>query len=484
LKEVVIFAQLLSTFKLDYKIGICLMSNVKRMNVDLLVVGADVVCLDKQGTIIRDGAIAIKNNLIHWIGKVSDASKKFKTSNKINGSGKIAMPGLIDTHVHTAQYLLRGKIAEIARRKRIKIPIWKNYYIPFEALLEPEDVYLSALACYANMISVGTTCFSEAGGPYPDKMGEAALKINIRGFLSKSTIDQGDSLPPSMKTDTKKAFSNNLDLVNRWKDNSLVKAWFSLRQIMTCSTKLIKMTAEAATDLNSRIHTHLCEGSYEINYSMEQFGLRPTEYLENINSLSHHLHAAHSILLSPNEIDLYLERNCSASHCPFNNYHIGPHPLLNMLHRGIRVGIGTDGTAPWSSIDIFRATHAARIGQQLAAGTPIHFHDIMPSEKLIKVATYGGAEALGIQDEVGSLEVGKKADILILNCDDMDQFPLYDPLFAISTMMLGRDVTTVIIDGIVVMKNRELLTIDKEKLMHEIKVRIPKIMDRFKLVPE
>jgi 5-methylthioadenosine/S-adenosylhomocysteine deaminase len=126
------------------------MSDSSRVAVDLLIVGADIVCLDKTGTVIRNGSIAIKKNLIHWIGKDSEALNKFETSNTINGSGMIAMPGLIDTHVHSAQHLLRGKIAEIARRKKIRIPIWKNYYIPFEALLEPEDVFLSALACYAN----------------------------------------------------------------------------------------------------------------------------------------------------------------------------------------------------------------------------------------------------------------------------------------------------------------------------------------------
>ena len=110
------------------------MTGHSRLAVDLLIVGTDIVCLDETGTIIRDGAIAIKNNLIHWIGKDSDALKQFEPSSTINGSGMIAMPGLIDTHVHTAQHFLRGKIAEIARRKKIKIPIWKNYYIPFEAL--------------------------------------------------------------------------------------------------------------------------------------------------------------------------------------------------------------------------------------------------------------------------------------------------------------------------------------------------------------
>ena len=110
------------------------MSDHTKMAVDLLIVGADIECLDEKGTVIQNGAIAIKSNIFHWIGKNSDALKQFETSSTINGSGMIAMPGLIDTHVHTAHHLLRGKLAEIARRKKIKIPIWKNYYIPFEAL--------------------------------------------------------------------------------------------------------------------------------------------------------------------------------------------------------------------------------------------------------------------------------------------------------------------------------------------------------------
>ena len=455
-----------------------------RNPVDLLVTGADIVCLDPGATVVSDGAIAITGNRLHWIGKKTEAARLFDPTETIDGSGMIAMPGLIDAHVHTAQHLLRGKIAEIARREKIKIPIWKNYYIPFEAMLDPEDIYLSGLACYANMITVGTTCFAEAGGPHPDEMGRAALETGIRGFITQSTIDQGAAFPDAMKLATPQAFKSNVDLVERWagQDQDRVQAWLALRQIITCSPTLIQMMAEAASDLDTRIHVHLCEGSYEIDYTMEQFGMRPAEYLESIQALSHHVHAAHSTLASPDELDLYVTHDCSASHCPFNNYHVGPHPLLRMWQLGIRVGLGTDGAASWGPLDIFRAAHAARIGQQAVTGTPLHFHDIMPSEKLIRVATNGGANAVGLGDQIGSLEVGKKADILLLKCGEMDQLPLYDPLFAVATLMVGRDVQTVIIDGKIVMKDRELLTIDQEKLSQDLAARLPDIMDRFQTV--
>lgn len=458
------------------------MTGEPRQAVDLLIAGADVVCLDRVGTVIQDGAIAVSGNRIHWIGPGADGRRLFDAASTIDGSGRIAMPGLIDTHVHTAQHLLRGKIAEIARRERVKIPIWKNYYIPFEAMLDPEDVYLSALACYANMITVGTTCFAEAGGPHPDEMGRAALETGIRGFVARSTIDQGAAFPDSMRMETDRALQSNVELVRRWAGQDRVRAWLSLRQIITCSPALIEMTVAAAREMDSRIHVHLCEGSYEVDYTMERFGKRPAEYMESIDGLGDFLHTAHSTLASPGEIDLYAERDCSVGHCPFNNYHVGPHPLLRMRQRGIRVGLGTDGAASWSSLDIFRAAHAARIGQQAVTGTPMHFHDIMPSEELIRVAANGGAAALGLGAEIGSLEVGKKADILIVECDELDQTPRYDPLFAVAAMTVGRDVRTAVIDGEVVMKDRELLTIDRDRLIHDLKSRVPGIMDRFRSV--
>jgi 5-methylthioadenosine/S-adenosylhomocysteine deaminase len=447
--------------------------------VDLLITGCDVVCIDAANTVVRDGAIAVRRNKIVWIGKARDAARRFRPSSRIDGSGQIAMPGMIDGHVHTAQQLLRGKLAEMAQRRQLKIPIWKNYYIPFEGMLEPRDVHLSGLVCYINMISVGTTCFAEAGGPHPDEMGKAALETGIRGFISLSTVDQGTAIPRSMMMTTQQAYDRNVALVKRWKGQDRVKAWLSLRQIMVCSPELIAALGEAARTLDTRIHTHLCEGTYEIDYALEHFGKRPTEFLTDLGVLSRRLHCAHSVLLSPLEMDLYVKHRPTACHCAFGNYAIGQHRLIEMWRRGIAIGLGTDGAAGWGSMDIFQVAHAARIGQQAVMGTPVHYRGIMSAEELLRVATNGGARSLGIEDEIGSLEAGKKADILLIDRSDMEHTPMYDPMFVLATTTVGRDVRSVIIDGQVVMKDRVFQTVDLDEVRRKLDERFPKIMERF-----
>ena len=215
-----------------------------RANVDIVVTGCDIVTLDEQNTVLRDGAIAIDGGRIVWIGAAPDASARYRGNSTIDGRNRIAIPGLIDAHLHTAQQLLRGKLAEIARKRELKLPVWKNYLIPFEAGLNPEDVYLSGLIAYTNLLRVGTTCFAEAGGPHPDSMGQAALEVGVRGFLALSTIDQsetiGAAVPKSMLMTSDQALDRNVSLVKRWKDKDRVTAWLALRQIIVCSPGLIK----------------------------------------------------------------------------------------------------------------------------------------------------------------------------------------------------------------------------------------------------
>jgi 5-methylthioadenosine/S-adenosylhomocysteine deaminase len=454
-----------------------------RSNVDIVVTGCDIVTLDEENTVVRDGAIAIDGGRIVWIGNAADASTHYRGNSTIDGRNRIAIPGLIDAHLHTAQQLLRGKLAEIARKRELKLPVWKNYLIPFEAGLEPEDVYLSGLIAYTNLLRVGTTCFAEAGGPHPDSMGQAALEVGVRGFLALSTIDQsetiGAAVPRSMLMTSDEALERNVSLVKRWKDKDRVKAWLALRQIIVCSPALIKDICAAARQLDVKIHTHLCEGSYEIDYAAEKFGKRPTEYLEGMGVLSRHLHCAHSVLLSPEEVDLYVRHRLSACHCSFNNYTIGVPRLTEMWRRGIDIGLGTDGAAAWGSLDIFQVAHIARVGQQAVAGTPWHIRTALTAEQLLRIATVGGARALGVEKEIGTLEVGKRADLLLCDCTEIDQMPVHDPLFVAANMIVGRDVRTAVIDGKVVMKEREILTVDVEGIRAKLKKRLPQIMERF-----
>ncbi|TBR22633.1 MAG: amidohydrolase, partial [Reyranella sp.] len=237
--------------------------------------------------------------------------------------------------------------------------------------------------------------------------------------------------------------------------------------------------AEAARALDVKIHTHLCEGVYEIDYALEKFGKRPAEYLHDLGALDRHMHCAHSVLLSAEEMDLYVKHRPSACHCAFNNYHIGPHRLSEMWKRGIDIGLGTDGAASWGSLDIFQVAHMTRVGQQAVMGTPIAYRNVMPSEEILKVATNGGARALGIEKEIGSLEVGKKADMLLVDRTQLDHLPLYDPYFVAANSVVGRDVRSVVVDGKLVMKDRELLTVDRAEIERRLAERLPKLMERF-----
>ena len=447
--------------------------------VDLLVSGADILTFDTSGTVVRDGAIAVSGSTISWVGPATEAARRFRPRERIDASGRILMPGLIDAHFHTAQQFLRGKLQEMARRQKLRMPPWKNYYVPFEGTLTPDDVYYSGLAAYAAMISVGTTCFLEAGGPHADDMGRAADEIGIRGCIALSTMDHDDTLPASMRQTTDQALKANEELVLRWRNHPRVQGWLALRQIIVTTETLQKEMSALAASLDTRIHTHLAEGTYEVDYALAHWGCRPAERLAEIGVFNERLHTAHAILLSPEEMDLYERHDVSACHCASNNYGIGHPRMLEMHRRGIRIGMGTDGAASWGPLDMFQMAHAARIGQQLVFGTPVHFRGIVGTEELLTAVINGGARAAGLIRQIGSLESGKRADFILVATDELDQFPVYDPVTTAGDTVVGRDVRTVVIDGRVVMKEREILTVDVEAMQARIKAQHGSLMERF-----
>jgi 5-methylthioadenosine/S-adenosylhomocysteine deaminase len=451
----------------------------EKQTVDLIVKDAHVVTFDDRGTIIADGAIAIDGNSIAWIGPNSECRELFAGRATLDAAGKIAMPGFIDCHYHTGQQFLRGKLAALRRQGSLRGTIWKEYLIPFESCLTPEDVYCSGLTAYSSMISCGTTCFLEAGGPFPDEMGRAADEIGIRGKIAQTTMDIDETLPKSHLFTTEESLRINEDLVNRWAGHPRVNAWLSLRQIIVTSERLkIEMSA-LARRLDTRIHTHLAEGTYEIDYAIDHWGQRPAEYLESIGILNDRLHCAHSVLLSSAEIDLYARRDVSACHCSMNNYRIGSPRLLEMIERGIRLGFGTDGAATRGSVDMFQVVHYATLGQQILAGTPHHIESPITYEQMLRTALHGSARAAHMEHIIGSLEPGKRADLILVATEDYDQYPVYDPVIALAEHTVGRDVRTVIIDGRVVMKDREFTTIDLEPMRATVSERYRDIMDRF-----
>ncbi|MGA3090353.1 MAG: amidohydrolase family protein [Terriglobales bacterium] len=446
---------------------------------DLLITGAEVLTFDDANTVVRDGAIAISGNKIVWLGESSKARSRFRAKETLKANGMIAMPGLVDCHVHTAQQFLRGKLASLGYMGNLREPIWKRYLIPFESGLEPEDVYSSGLSAYSSMISCGTTCFLEAGGPCPDEMGRAADEIGIRGRIAMSTMDIDETLPPGFRLSSREALQRSESLVKRWEKHPRVNAWLALRQIVVNSEQLRRDMDALAHQLDTYIHTHLCEGTYEVEYAIDQFGARPAEYLEAIGVLNERLHCAHSVLMSHTEIELYAARDVSSCHCAMNNFIIGAPRLFELVRRKVRVGLGTDGAATRGTLDLFQVAHYAVLGQQILEGTPLHGSAPMSYVEMLRQVVRGGARAARLEAQIGSLEIGKLADIILIGTGDYDQYPMYDPVITAAEHTVGRDVQTVIIDGRVVMKDRQLLTVDLGPMRQRVNKQYASIMDRF-----
>lgn len=451
--------------------------------------------LIEKGTVVTMGplgvidprTIFIEGSRISAIGPNQEMARRFgdKTTPVIDATGKIVMPGLIDAHFHTCQQGLRGAFDKIRRLRLTRYPGWKWFLIPYEAALSKEEVLISAQAAYVNMVRVGTTCVSEHGGRHPEMLVQAMEEVGLHGLVAVSTMDMdtgSPELPENMLFTTKEAIERNLDIVQRWpfRGDQLARGVFSLRQIIACTPKLIETLVGLAEDNDTMVQTHAAEGYYEIYHALEKHNLRPTEYLASIGGLSPRVIAAHSVLLSEHEVELFAEHGVGVAHCPSGNFAgLGMANLPLMRRMGIKVGIGSDGAAG-GSIDLFREMWVSLIGQTMHFGAPKMDRGTVSPLEILEIATIGGARVVGLQDEIGSLETGKRADLIILDASGLDAIPVSDPISTIVSCFSGhKTVETMIVNGQIVMENGKILTIDEKALQQEAAGRLKAVQDRF-----
>jgi len=457
--------------------------NEAKIEVDILVIGGDVITMNPTGEVLNDGALAIRGNQIVAVGSTVEIKATYTASEIIDAHQHVVMPGLIDSHTHTAQQFQRSLVKWLGRQRPFKEPVWQTLLFPFEASLTEEDMHLSGLFAYANMLKVGTTTFADSGGPCPEALAPAIEQIGIRGVLARSTVDATDGIPREMTDTVAGIIQKNESLFNQWhgKAQGRIRVWMGMRQIMVCSEDLLHAVRGLADQFNTGIHIHLAEGPYEVDWAIIHAGQRPTEYLASRGFLSKGVHAAHSVMLSERELDLYQDYDVSVGHCPVAMFsYTGVAKVPEMLRRKLRVGLGSDGAAfSGGSLDLFQQMKMAYHTHSVVYGMP--YRDISPvsQEDMLEVATLGGARALRWDAEIGSLEVGKKADLILLSIDDLDVMPSYDPLHTASSSASGAQVRTVIVDGRVVVRNGKLMTMDEQALREEIRARAPKIVERF-----
>lgn len=441
-------------------------------NYDIVIKNCQVLRPDM--TISGECSVAIKDSWIRKIGSAEEIAAAGTAAQTLDGKGKLLMPGLVDGHTHTCQQLLRGRVAD-------EYPmIWTRFLVPFESNLQPEDSYVSGQLACLEMIKNGTTAFAESGGVHMDRVADAVIESGMRAAIAKSTMDMGNAITGAMKETAQEAIDNTIDLYKRYQGagDGRIDIWFAIRQVMTCSRELIAMVGENAKKYHTGIHAHLCEHKDEVSFCLQNYKKRPAQFLEEMGILGPNLLTAHNVMLSDADISIMAERGVKIIHCPRANLANHGFPKTpQILGAGASVGLGCDGAAP-SNLDLFDEIKVLRYAMIGYWGLPSFNPVVMPCAKLLEMATQGGANAIGHGDILGTVEEGKKADLILLNIDQPHILPTQNLLNTIVDAASSHDVTDSIINGKLVMKDREVLTLDEEKIMFEADRHMKEIIKR------
>ena len=295
-------------------------------------------CLTQKFEVKENMSIIIDKGRILDILPDEEREKKYAAAETVPGEGKLWMPGLVDGHMHTGQQLLKGAVLD-------ELPmIWTRIMLPFESSMTAEKMRISASLAALEMIKGGTTGFIEAGSYFMEEAAVVYEKAGLRGALSYSTMDRGN-FPDSIRQTTEEALKSTDILYEKFHKKGNLKVFYSLRALMNCSRALIQGAAERAKERETFLQAHMNEYPAEVNYTLENYKLRPVEYLESLDVVGENFIMAHGIFLSPKEQELLACRRAKIVHCPFSNCAKGVPETPALLGKGICVGLGTDGAA-------------------------------------------------------------------------------------------------------------------------------------------
>lgn len=422
--------------------------------IDLVVQGRTVVTMDADRTMIQNGAVAIDDGIIIDLGPLDEIHEKYTAETTLGGADSIVMPGLINGHSHAAMTLLRGVADDLA------LMDWLNNYIfPAEVeFVDPEFVRVGTeLACW-EMIRGGTTTFVDMYY-YSDVVADVVERCGMRALVSATVIDQRSPDAEGAADSLQKG----RQFIERWQGkNSRITPIFGPHANYTLNEEQLRATRQAATELGVPISIHLSESPYELQYSQDNFGKTSIEMFDSIGFFDGQTIGAHVVWPTDPEISILAERGVGVIHNPTSNMKIasGIAPVADMLQAGVAVGLGTDGAASNNDLDLWEEMRLAAFLQKVDTMDP----EVLPADTVLAMATIGGAKAIGMSEEIGSLEVGKRADLVQVGFSDVHHIPTFDVVSHLVYVTDEQDVESVVVDGKVLMNNREILTIDTQKV--------------------
>ena len=417
---------------------------------DLLIKDGFVITMDPMRRIFKRGSVAIEGNEIVGIG----GDIRGPADEVIDAKGKVVLPGLINAHTHSAMTLFRGFADDMELDPWLRTKIW-----PVEKKLRADDCYIGALLACLEMIKSGTTCFADQYF-FMERVADAVEESGIRGILSHGIIELGDA------GRREREIAAGERLVKRYhgRADGRILTQFGPHAPYTCSPECLIEVKELSKRYGVGIHIHLAETRWEVEDEIpKRYGKRSVGHLDSIGFLGPEVLAAHCVWLNGVEIATLRERGVKPVHNPASNMKIGCGiaPVPEMLEAGIPVAIGTDGAASNNTLDLLNEMKFAALLHKVRKLDPT----AMPAQSVLEMATINGARALGIEDRVGSLEIGKLADVVVVDLQTPHLTPLHNVVSHLVYNAVGNDVDSVIIDGKTVMLDREVLTLDGRRVL-------------------
>jgi 5-methylthioadenosine/S-adenosylhomocysteine deaminase len=433
----------------------------------ILIKNGTLVTMDSANRIFR-GDLLIDHGRIAAVGAADQSADVV-----IDADECAVIPGFVQTHIHLCQTLFRGAADDLALIDWLKQRVW-----PMEAAHSAESLRASTRLGIAELIKGGTTCaLTMETVSHTSEVFKVVEETGFRATVGKCMMDKGAEVPQALQEQTTQSIEESLALLDQWhgKADGRIRYCFAPRFAISCTRELLERVGELARARGVMIHTHASENRTECALVEEETGLRNINYLDSVGVSGSHVALAHCVHLSNDEIRILKRTGTHVVHCPSSNLKLGSGiaPVTKFLEEGVSVSLGADGAPCNNRLDMFTEMRTAALLQKA-----LHGPEVLAAEKVLRMATIDGARALGLESEVGSLEVGKRADVAVVRLDQLHTAPEAEVISSLVYAATASDVQHAIIDGQLVMRDRTLLTLDEAAVIAEANAQAELLMGR------
>ena len=437
------------------------------MSKSILIKGGTIITMNAVDEIVT-GDLLVRDSRIVSIGETLEDADEV-----IDARGCAVLPGFVQTHIHLCQTLFRGAADDLPLIDWLKQRIW-----PMEAAHTPASLRASARLGIAEMIKGGTTCaLTMETVNHTAEVFRAVEETGFRATVGKCMMDAGEDIPAELFEETDDAIRESLALIEEWhmRAGGRIRACFAPRFAVSCTRELLVEVARLSRERGVLVHTHASENRTEIEMVERATGMRNIEYLSTLGLTAQHIALAHCVHLNENELHILAQTGTHVLHCPSSNLKLGSGiaPVMEMLAHGISVSLGADGAPCNNRLDMFTEMRTAALLQKVSHGA-----DALPARRILRMATIDGARALGLAEEIGTLEIGKRADLSVLEFNRLHLTPSPDIVSAIVYAAEAADVKSVLIDGQIVMRDGQLVTVNEGELITEARTQSARLFER------